>query len=215
MYLNLTYGFVALIAFAIGACIMDWLYAKRFDWLKKQKPISGPVSYSLSAVSLHVEDWAELATGDSGWKEIEEAWLRKVQEIYGVFCKKQADYGPTNIAVGGAQGVVLRTGDKVSRLFELLGLTERENGGEPSNESVRDSMVDLADYGIIGMIVLDGDWPFVSPSDVWGRPAAVELLLEFVKDDERLTEMVVSRIIERDVAAAFAEDVGGEVVNDA
>lgn len=158
-------------------------------------------------------DWAGLATGRSGWIEIEQAWLRKAQEVYGVFCEKQADYGPTNIGVGGTHGITVRLGDKVSRLFELMGLTERENTGKPANESIRDSMVDIGDYGIIGMIVLDGEWPLVNPTDVWGGAAFVDFILQSVKEDPELYEELVTRISEWRVAKAIAEDIGGEVVD--
>ncbi len=161
----------------------------------------------------NTEDWADLATGRSGWIEIEQAWLRKAQEVYGVFCEKQADYGPTNIGVGGTHGITVRLGDKVSRLFELMGLTERENAGKPANESIRDTMVDIGDYGIIGMIVLDGDWPLVNPTDVWGGSAFVDFILQSVKRDPELYEELITRISEWRVAQAIAEDIGGEVTD--
>ncbi len=161
----------------------------------------------------NTEDWADLATGRSGWIEIEQAWLRKAQEVYGVFCEKQADYGPTNIGVGGTHGITVRLGDKVSRLFELMGLTERENAGKPANESIRDTMVDIGDYGIIGMIVLDGEWPLVNPTDVWGGAAFVDFILQSVKEDPELYEELITRISEWRVAETIAEDIGGEVTD--
>ncbi len=161
----------------------------------------------------NTEDWADLATGRSGWIEIEQAWLRKAQEVYGVFCEKQADYGPTNIGVGGTHGITVRLGDKVSRLFELMGLTERENAGKPANESIRDTMVDIGDYGIIGMIVLDGDWPLVDPTDVWGGASFVDFILQTVREDPEFYEELITRISEWRVATAIAEDIGGEVTD--
>ncbi len=115
-------------------------------------------------------DWAALATGESGFLEIEQAWLRKCQELYQTFCLKQADYGPNNIGVGGLQGVTIRIGDKTSRLHELTGVTsgEGERKEKVPGESLRDAFMDLADYGIIGVLVYDRDWPLVNPKDVWG-----------------------------------------------
>lgn len=161
----------------------------------------------------NVEDWADLATGQSGWIEIEYSWLRKAQEVYGVFCEKQADYGPTNIGVGGTHGITVRLGDKISRLKELMGLTERENAGKPANESIRDTMVDIGDYGIIGMIVLDGEWPLVTPTDVWGKASFVDFILQSIKEDPEFYEELVTRISEWRVATAIAEDIGGEVID--
>jgi hypothetical protein len=165
------------------------------------------------ATLYYIEDWANLATGRSGWIEIEEAWLRKAQEVYGVFCDKQADYGPTNIGVGGTHGITVRLGDKVSRLFELMGLTERENTGKPANESIRDTMVDIGDYGIIGMIVLDGDWPLVNPTDVWGGASFTDFILQAVKEDNDFYEELIIRLSEWRVAEVIAKDLGGEVID--
>lgn len=160
----------------------------------------------------YLDDWGKLATGESGWLEIEEAWLRAVQEIYGIFCMKQQDYGPTNIGTGGEQGVALRSGDKISRLFELLGIGTR--GGEEiesSNEPRRDSWVDIADYGIIGLLVHDGNWPQLTPEDAWGREAAYALLKEMVIADPELREVLISELVAYEVALEIAEDLGGTV----
>ena len=79
-------------------------------------------------------DWGTMATGESGDVEIERAWLRTAQELYGLFCRKQHDYGPTNIAVGGLDGVAIRVSDKVSRLWKLLGIGAFRGKGEtPAN----------------------------------------------------------------------------------
>ena len=161
---------------------------------------------------LHLDDWAVLATGASGWKEIEEAWLRKAQEIYRVFCKKQADYGPNNIAVGGQQGVAIRLGDKLSRLFELLGLTSRENAGEAKNEPIRDSWIDFGDYGIIGLMVLDGDWPLIGPDQVWGKEALSNLVIDMVGTDPEAIKDLINRLLEFDLAKTIADDIEGAVV---
>lgn len=158
-----------------------------------------------------LKDWAVLATGESGWKGIEEEWLRAVQEIYGVFCNKQQDYGPTNIATGGEQGVALRSGDKVSRLFELLGIGSRGEASEATNEPRRDSWIDVADYGVIGLLVHDGNWPQLLPEDAWGKEAAYKLLKEMVISDSKLRETLISELLEYEVATEIAEDLGGTV----
>lgn len=162
--------------------------------------------------AIRLQDWAILATGESGWKEIEEAWLRKAQEIYGVFCKKQSDYGPTNIAVAGQQGVAIRLGDKLSRFFELLGLTSRENAGEAKNEAIRDSWIDFGDYGIIGLMVHDGDWPLIEPNEVWGKKALATLVIDMVGDDPEAIRDLINRLLEFDLAHTIAADIEGAVV---
>lgn len=70
---------------------------------------------------------------------------------------KQHDYGPTNIsqAPGGAlNGLRVRMHDKMARINNLI-----DNGATPEHESLKDSFLDLANYSIIAMMVLDGDWP--------------------------------------------------------
>jgi len=71
--------------------------------------------------------------------------------------RKQADYGPKNIsnAPGGPlNGLRVRMADKLARINHLL-----DSGVEPSNESLQDSFLDLCNYAVIGMMVLDGSWP--------------------------------------------------------
>lgn len=78
-------------------------------------------------------------------------------EITDILIKKQADYGPHNIgrAPGGAlNGLIVRIHDKISRIMHLT-----SNDVNPQNESLRDSYVDLANYALIALMVLDGTWP--------------------------------------------------------
>lgn len=70
---------------------------------------------------------------------------------------KQEDYGPLNIsnAPGGPlNGLRVRIYDKVARINNLI-----ETGAEPNHESLRDSFVDLANYAVIALMVLDDVWP--------------------------------------------------------
>lgn len=70
---------------------------------------------------------------------------------------KHNDYGPKNIssAPGGAiNGLRVRMHDKLARINHLV-----DTGKEPDNEALQDSFLDLANYAIIGMLVLDGKWP--------------------------------------------------------
>lgn len=70
---------------------------------------------------------------------------------------KHDDYGPRNIAdaPGGAlNGLRVRMHDKLARINHL------ESGNlAAKHESLRDSYMDLANYALIGVMVLDGDWP--------------------------------------------------------
>lgn len=69
---------------------------------------------------------------------------------------KQKDYGPNNIQnspYGPIKGLTVRLYDKIARLANL------SEGKTPENESLRDTFVDIAGYGIIGLMILDGTFP--------------------------------------------------------
>jgi hypothetical protein len=70
--------------------------------------------------------------------------------------KKHKDYGPKNISgsPGGAlNGLRVRMHDKLARINHLY-----DSGATPENESLRDSFIDMANYAIIAMLVLDDEW---------------------------------------------------------
>jgi hypothetical protein len=70
--------------------------------------------------------------------------------------KKHADYGPMNIAgaPGGAMnGLRVRMYDKLARLNNLV-----DTGDTPNYESIEDTLIDLANYAIIGLLVQRGQW---------------------------------------------------------
>ena len=74
-----------------------------------------------------------------------------------VLLSKQEDYGPLNIARapgGPLNGLRVRIFDKISRINNLI-----DESQDPKHESLRDSFLDLANYGIIALMVLDGTWP--------------------------------------------------------
>ena len=86
-------------------------------------------------------------------------------EQWELFCKKQMDYGPSNIAMGTSLdtdeekrlsliGLIVRINDKVQRLINLV----VKNNREAQNEPTIDAFKDLACYGIIAQIVKNGKW---------------------------------------------------------
>ena len=79
------------------------------------------VLVSKQSAHIVVDDWADLAVGLSGDMEIEQGFLRVLQEMYALFVRKHHDYGRNNISVGGLHGVTIRLGDKTSRLFSYIG----------------------------------------------------------------------------------------------
>jgi hypothetical protein len=88
-----------------------------------------------------------------------------MEEQYQLFCAKQFNYGPANIAVGttlqtpddirlSLTGIWFRVSDKVNRLKQLIVLGHEDRVGE----SASDTLKDLSVYGIIAQIVQRGKW---------------------------------------------------------
>jgi hypothetical protein len=78
-----------------------------------------------------------------------------VYELLEILHKKHEDYGPMNIAgaPGGAMnGLRVRMYDKLARLSHL------GDNDTPNYESVEDTLIDLANYAIIGLLVQRGQW---------------------------------------------------------
>ena len=92
--------------------------------------------------------------------------FQKIQaQQYLTFCKKQMDYGPSNISMGTGVGeainvklattaLVIRINDKIQRLLNLVVTNDRD----AQNEPVEDAFQDLSVYGIIAQIVRNGKW---------------------------------------------------------
>jgi hypothetical protein len=78
------------------------------------------------------------------------------KQLTEILLKKQQDYGPLNIAYapGGAMnGLRVRMHDKLARLNNLI-----DKGNTPNYESIEDTLIDLANYAIIGLLVQKGQW---------------------------------------------------------
>jgi hypothetical protein len=78
-----------------------------------------------------------------------------MNELATILYKKHEDYGPMNIAgaPGGAMnGLRVRMYDKLARLSHL------GDNDTPNYESVQDTLIDLANYAIIGLLVQRGQW---------------------------------------------------------
>lgn len=109
---------------------------------------------------------------DKGWiysKKIAAEHKVKDETLFGLFAaeaatevcntvtSKHKDYGASGIngAPGGAlNGLLVRLHDKLARANNLT--KEKE---APNHESLRDTFLDIAGYGIIGLMVLDEKFP--------------------------------------------------------
>ena len=99
------------------------------------------------------------------YPETAKEFKRLQAEQYDLFCKKQMDYGPSNISMGtqlategekrlSLTALIVRINDKVQRLINLV----VKNNRKAQNEPATDAFKDLACYGIIAQIVQNGKW---------------------------------------------------------
>ena len=129
----------------------DLISEKEFEKLvKKEETIDG-----LGVVEVFETEYPELA----------EEYKRIGMEMYQMFAAKHMDYGLNNIALGGdltnkedkkfsLTGLAIRLTDKISRLKNLL-----INGKNyVKGEGMEDTFIDIANYGIIGMLVGRNKW---------------------------------------------------------
>jgi hypothetical protein len=79
-----------------------------------------------------------------------------VKELGDLLLSKHRDYGPKNISLapgGAVNGLRVRMHDKLARINNLV-----DSGADPQHESLEDSFKDMANYAIIGLLVLRGQW---------------------------------------------------------
>jgi hypothetical protein len=107
-----------------------------------------------------LQGWDDNLSADAR-KKINDEFIQDVWSILdtagNLLISKHHDYGPKNIAhsPGGAlNGLRVRMWDKVARINNLI-----DSNVAPSNESLRDSFLDLLNYSAIAMMVLDKTWP--------------------------------------------------------
>lgn len=99
--------------------------------------------------------------------KVNDEFTKDVWEIFdsaaNLLIAKHHDYGPLNIARspgGPINGLRVRMWDKIARINNLV-----DNGVAPTNESLRDSFLDLLNYSAIALMVLDDKWPEVPTLD--------------------------------------------------
>ena len=104
---------------------------------------------------------------ETNYPETCKEFKKILNEQYVLFCKKQKNYGPSNISVGtdlrtnddvklSLTGLWFRLNDKVQRLKQLVVLGHKDEVGEAQE----DTFQDLSVYGIIAQLV---------SSKVWGK----------------------------------------------
>lgn len=88
------------------------------------------------------------------FEEVVDAFIDELEKMSVLFAKKQADYGPGNIAKFGEVGLLVRMNDKFERLTNLF--VNRKNA---NNEAIEDTLRDIANYAVIWLLVRQGKWP--------------------------------------------------------
>ena len=118
-----------------------------------------------STYEIKVDSTDAICFIEEHYPETSKEFKRIQEEQYLTFCKKQMDYGPSNISMGTGIGdsinvklattaLVIRINDKIQRLLNLVVTHDRE----AQNEPVVDAFKDLSVYGIIAQIVKNGKW---------------------------------------------------------
>lgn len=85
-------------------------------------------------------------------------------KMYRLSLQKNADYGSASIQGTGPIGIAVRLWDKVCRLLSLQGFRiaaqyqGMDTSREPKNESIEDTWLDAATYGVIGYLNHKGLW---------------------------------------------------------
>lgn len=106
-----------------------------------------------------------IRTFEKEYPELAEEFINIQKEMYKMFAAKHLDYGLQNISLGGdltketdkkfsLTGLAIRLTDKISRLRNLL-----TNGRNfVKGEGMEDTFIDVANYGIIGLLVGRDKW---------------------------------------------------------
>ncbi len=106
-----------------------------------------------------------IAIFEEEYPELSKEFKNIQDEMYEMFARKHMDYGLNNISLGGdlknpndkkfsLTGLAIRLTDKISRLRNLL--TNGKN--YVKGEGMEDTFIDIANYGIIGMLVGRDKW---------------------------------------------------------
>lgn len=100
------------------------------------------------------------------YPELAEEFQAVQKEQYELFAAKMLDYGLSNISLGSdlstrddknlsLTGIWLRCNDKINRLKNML---KRQGKNYVQGEAMIDSFIDIANYGIIAMLVMRNKW---------------------------------------------------------
>ncbi len=89
-------------------------------------------------------------------KTLDQAYRQVLEELFEMFLKKHKDYGKGNILANKDLGIAIRMSEKVERLKNLL--MKEAMGEKPVNESIDETFIDMAVYGVIGVLYRRGQF---------------------------------------------------------
>ena len=108
-----------------------------------------------------LQEWNDYLQTNPNAKVVDDEFITNVWRVLdsagNLLIRKHHDYGPKNVAHspgGPLNGLRVSMWDKVARINNLI-----DSKVNPSNESLRDSFVDLLNYSAIAIMVLDKTWP--------------------------------------------------------
>ncbi len=84
-------------------------------------------------------------------KTLDEAFKLVEKELLDIFLQKHKDYGKGNILSIKELGIAFREAEKLERLKNLL-----MKSGDPANEPIEDSWIDIGVYAIIALLYRRG-----------------------------------------------------------
>jgi len=84
-------------------------------------------------------------------------FLRLSLDCVKLFDSKQQDYGSANILMSGELGVACRLQDKASRIRHIL-IKQLKGDTKINYESLEDAYIDVANIGMIGMLLSRNLW---------------------------------------------------------
>ena len=135
---------------------------KKYEEMQEAKSKGG---YDEQFGSFSVKTSSAVEAFETEYPELSEEYKRIGMEMYEMFAAKHMDYGLNNISLGGdlnniedkkfsLTGLAIRLTDKISRLKNLL-----INGKNfVKGEGMEDTFIDIANYGIIGLLVGRDKW---------------------------------------------------------
>ena len=139
---------------------------KKFEETMSDREIMDAKNGKSTTYDLKVQTSPTVGEFELEYPELSREFKNIQNEMYEMFAAKHMDYGLNNIALGGdilnnkadktfsLTGLAIRLTDKISRLKNLL-----VNGRNfVKGEGMEDTFLDIANYGIIGLLVGRNKW---------------------------------------------------------